>query len=107
MKKDIIGQLSEIANNEDVFQAKRELKHLFDEFGKEKEKAIEVERAEFEKMLSTLSDEEKSDKHFTPAEDPLDEEFETAYREVRIALSEKEKAKIYHRYDTRIILDHF
>ena len=39
MKKDIIGQLSEIANNEDVFQAKRELKHLFDEFGKEKEKA--------------------------------------------------------------------
>ena len=35
----------------------------------------------------------KSEKHFTPTEDPLDEEFETTYREVRIALSEKEEAK--------------
>lgn len=93
MKKDIISQLSELISNEDVFHAKRELKHLFDEFEKAKEKAIDEERIAFEKELLELSDEEKADKHFAPSEDPLDEEFEKAYREVRITLSEKEEAK--------------
>ena len=93
MKKDIISHLPELLNNEDVFQAKRELKHHFDEFEIAKKEDLEKARIEFEKSIAELSDEEKEGKHFSPEVDPLDEEFEKIYREIRYALKEKEEAK--------------
>ncbi len=93
MKKDLINQLSEILSHDDVFQAKRELKHLFDEFENEKEKIVQAARDDFEKEHVKLSDDEKAEHKFHESEDPLDEEFEKAYREVRFTLKEKEEAK--------------
>lgn len=93
MKKEIISHLTEILNHEDVFQAKRELKHHFEEFERAKEIALESEKIEFEKELLKLPEEERADKHFVASEDPLDDEFEKTYREIRFALSEKEEAK--------------
>ena len=58
MKKDLLNQLSEILSHEDVFQAKRELRHLFEEFEKEKERVLKEEHEKFEKEHSELSDEE-------------------------------------------------
>lgn len=93
MKKEIINHLPEILTHEDVFQAKRELKHLFDEFQKAKEEKLKEERKQFETEISELSEEEKAEKHFTPVDDPQDEEFENAYREIRFAINEKIEAK--------------
>lgn len=93
MKKDLINQLSEILSHEDVFQAKRELRHLFEEFEKEKERVNQADREEFEKVHAELSDEDKSEHKFQEKEDPLDEEFEKAFRDVRFSLKEKEEAK--------------
>lgn len=91
MKKDIISQLPEVLNHEDVYQAKRELKHLFDEFKKSQEQYLEDQRKVFDKELEALSDEEKAEKHFSPDEDPLDAEFEKLHREIRFTLKEKEE----------------
>jgi len=92
MKKEIIEHLSDVLTHDDVYQAKRELKHLFDEFQKSKTEAVEKQRAEFDKELEGLSDEEKAEKHFEIQEDPLDEEFDRLHREVRFTLKEREEA---------------
>jgi isopropylmalate/homocitrate/citramalate synthase len=76
MKNEIISNLSEILEHEDIYQAKRELKHLFDEFEKSKAEAIEEQKKIFDKELEDLSEEEKAEKHFEVQADPLDEEFE-------------------------------
>ena len=89
MKKDIIDHLPEILDQEDVFQAKRELKHLFDEFQSAIKKKRDEEQEAFDKEIAKLSDEEKAGKHFEESVDPLDEEFEGKYREIRFALNEK------------------
>lgn len=107
MKKEIISHLPEILTHADVFQAKRELKHLFEEFQTAKQKKLDEDHALFEKEIAELSDEEKAEKHFTPIEDPLDEEFETNYREVRFALNEKieaEKEKLKTIYANKIAI---
>jgi hypothetical protein len=91
MKKEIISHLEDVLKHDDVYQAKRELKHLFDEFKKSKELDVEKQKEAFDNELEALSDEEKSEKHFSPVEDPLDEEFEKLHREIRFALKEKEE----------------
>jgi hypothetical protein len=91
MKKEIISQLPELLNNEDVYQAKRELRHFFEEFKKFSDEEIERQKALFDSELEKLSEEEQSQAQFVPADDPLDEEFEKLHREIRFALNEKEE----------------
>lgn len=91
MKKEIISHLSDLLTQEDVYQAKRELKHLLEEYDKAKEEFFAKQKSEFEKELVDLSEEEKEEKHYTPQEDPLDTEFEKTAREIRFALEEKEE----------------
>jgi hypothetical protein len=91
MKKEIFSHLPDLLNQTDVYQAKRELKHLYDEFEKEKSAQLAEQRLAFEKEISELTEEEKQEKHFSPEEDPLDLEFEKSYREIRFSLQEKEE----------------
>ena len=51
MKKEIISHLSEILTHDDIYQAKRELKHLFYEYEKSKAEAIEEQK----KIIFTLN----------------------------------------------------
>jgi hypothetical protein len=93
MKKDLINQLSEILNHDDVFHAKHELKHLSEEFEKEKEKALEEEKEAFSKAHEALTEEEKEEHKFEAKVDSLDEEFENLHREIRYKIKEKEDEK--------------
>lgn len=93
-KKELINQLKDLTENPDVFQARRELKHLFDEFQKLKAIALETQRTTFHEAHELLSDEEKITHVFSEASDPLDDEFEKTYRTVRFNINEKaEKRK--------------
>lgn len=107
MKNEIISNLSEILEHEDIYQAKRELKHLFDEFEKSKAEAIEEQKKIFDKELEDLSEEEKAEKHFEVQADPLDEEFERLHREIRFTLKEREEAlkeKLNSIYENKIAI---
>ena len=92
-KSELIAHLKELTENEDVFQARRELKHIFELFEKAKARKIEEQRQLFLDEIVELPEEERNRKVFIPEPDPLDDLFESTYREVRFALKEKEEQK--------------
>jgi len=92
-KIELILHLKELPQNDDVFQAKRELKHIYELFDKAKVKSHEIQRVKFAEMLETLSEEEKADKQLVIEDDEYDKEFEKSYREIRFILKEKEEKK--------------
>lgn len=92
-KVELISHLKELPDSNDVFQAKRELKHIFDLFEKVKKEDIEKQHEIFNESIASLSDEEKAKKHFEAEADPLDEGFLKSYREIRYLLKEKEEDK--------------
>jgi hypothetical protein len=93
-KKEIIDQIRQLSLSPDPYQARRELKHLFDEYEKLKEVFLEEQRKIFLDQQSELSEEEKRDYHFEPESDAIDKEFETTYRATRIEINERvEKQK--------------
>ena len=95
-KVELINHLKELPDNNDVFQAKRELKHIFELFEKAKKEDIDEQHEIFNESIASLSDEEKAKKHFEEKPDPLDDEFLKVYREVRFVLKEKEEEKREH-----------
>ena len=92
-KVELINHLKELPDNNDVFQAKRELKHIFDLYEDAKKADIEKQHEIFNESIASLSDTEKAGKHFEKKQDPLDEDFLKVYREIRYALKEKEEEK--------------
>lgn len=95
-KKELILHLKELPENEDVFQAKRELKHIYDLFDQVKIKGVEEQRLRFVESLESLPIEEKVETHFVAEADPDDDEFEKTYREIRYILKEREEKKRGH-----------
>jgi hypothetical protein len=95
-KIELILHLKELPENEDVFQAKRELKHIYELFEQVKIKGIDEQRQQFLASLKELSEEEKAHKHFEAVADEYDKEFEKSYREVRFVLKEAEEKKRGH-----------
>jgi hypothetical protein len=98
-KIELILHLKELPENEDVFQAKRELKHIYELFDQAKAKGIDEQRQQFLDSLEELSEEEKAHKHFEAIADQYDEEFEKTYREIRFILKEREEKKRNHQKD--------
>jgi len=92
-KLELINHLKELPDNNDVFQAKRELKHIFDLYEAAKKEDVEKQHEEFNESIASLSEEEKPTKHFEEKPDPLDEDFLKVYREIRYVLKEKEEEK--------------
>jgi len=90
-KQELISHLEELLNNEDVFHAKRELKHFYSEFEKAKTEKLNEEHKKFNEAREQLSEEEKGKAVFTEEPDPLDEVFLSSYRKVRFALKEREE----------------
>lgn len=95
-KVELITHLKELIENEDAFQAKRELKHIYELFEGVKNEAIEEQRQRFVESIAELSEEEKEKASFVEAVDPIDEEFLKTYREVRYVIKEKEEEKREH-----------
>lgn len=92
-KVELINHLKELPDNNDVFQAKRELKHIFELYEKAKKDSVDEQHEIFNESIASLSEEEKAEKHFEEKPDPLDEDFLKIYREVRFVLKEKEEQK--------------
>ncbi len=92
-KIELINHLKELPDNNDVFQAKRELKHIFDLFEKVKKEDVAEQHEIFNESIASLNDEEKAQKHYEEKTDPLDEDFLKSYREIRYTLKEKEEEK--------------
>ena len=106
-KIELIIHLKELPENEDVFQAKRELKHLYELFEKVKIKGVAEQRQRFNESLEALKEDEKANKHFEAKEDEFDIEFEKTYREIRYVLKEREEEKRGHQkqiYETKMAI---